>query len=202
MQAGTITIRVGNPHDTEPWEWTASIPARNRAKIQSGTSATFEDARAEFASAWKIFFANRTDADFQAWRYQRDFTAWEYTMWDRGFKLPTQLPSGRSQCFCGAELTISGVTDHIPTAHRLAGQSRSRFIEGFDTMFVALTKPHGNGTFTLRMKMRRALAAWKRANTQQSGPVKTPSINGLNAQIRGKQKAKRFLAWRKRNDRR
>ena len=67
-------------------------------EIQSGTSATFEDARAEFASAWKIFLSNRTEADFQAWRYQRDSTAWKYAMWHRGFKLPTQLPSGRSKC--------------------------------------------------------------------------------------------------------
>jgi hypothetical protein len=40
-------------------------------------------------------------------------------MWNRGFKLPTQLPTGRSRCFCGAELTVSGVTDQIRAAHGL-----------------------------------------------------------------------------------
>jgi hypothetical protein len=64
----------------------------------------------------RSFFANRTEADFQAWRYQRNSTAWKYAMWDGGFKLPTQLPTRRSKCFCGADLTISGVTDHVRSA--------------------------------------------------------------------------------------
>ena len=83
----------------------------------SGASATFGEARAEFGSAWAVFLANHTDADFQAWRYQRDSTAWKYAMWDGGFKLPTQLPAGRSKS--GADLTISGVTDHVQSAHGL-----------------------------------------------------------------------------------
>ena len=118
VQAGTIAMRTGNPHDTEPWEWICGFyPGSKPGEIQSGTSATFEDARAEFANAWKIFFANRTEVDFQAWRYQRDSTGWKYAMGDRGFKLPTQLASGRSKCFCGADLTIGNVTDHIRAAH-------------------------------------------------------------------------------------
>ena len=88
-------------------------------EIQSGTAATFEDARAEFVSAWKILFANRTDADFQIWRYQRDLTALKYATWDAGFKLPTQLPTGRSKCSAALSLTINGVTDHIQVAHSL-----------------------------------------------------------------------------------
>jgi hypothetical protein len=86
-------------------------------ETRSDTSATFDDARAGFGSAWRIFLSNRTDADFQAWRYQRDSTAWKYAMWDGGFKLPTQLPSGRSKCFCGADLTIGNVTDYVRSAH-------------------------------------------------------------------------------------
>jgi hypothetical protein len=92
-------------------------PGSRRGEIQSGTSATFDEARADFESAWKIFLSNRTEADFQAWRYQRDSTAWKYAMWDAGLKMPTQLPSGRSKCFCGADLTISGVPDHVRSAH-------------------------------------------------------------------------------------
>jgi hypothetical protein len=69
VHAGTIAMRAGNPHDTEPWEWICGFyPGSRPGEIQSGTSATFEDARAEFAAAWKIFFANRSEADFQAWR--------------------------------------------------------------------------------------------------------------------------------------
>ena len=76
VQAGTIAMRVGNPHDTDQWEWSCGFyPGSRPGEIQSGTSATFDDARAEFAGAWKIFFANHTETDFQAWRYQRDSTA-------------------------------------------------------------------------------------------------------------------------------
>jgi hypothetical protein len=48
--------------------------------------------------------SNRTEANFQAWRHQRDWSGWKYAKWDAGFKLPMQLPSGRSKCFCGADL--------------------------------------------------------------------------------------------------
>jgi len=120
VHAGTIALRAGNPHDTDPWEWSCGFyPGSRPGEIQSGTSETFDQARAEFGSAWAVFLANRTEADFQAWRNQRDLTAWKYAMWDRGFKLPAQLPSGRSKCFCGADLTMSGVPDHVRAAHGL-----------------------------------------------------------------------------------
>jgi hypothetical protein len=58
VHAGTITMRAGNPHDPDPWEWSCGFyPGSKPGEIQSGTSATFEDARADFASAWKTFFA-------------------------------------------------------------------------------------------------------------------------------------------------
>jgi hypothetical protein len=72
-----------------------------------------DQARAEFEAAWALFLANRTEADFQAWRYQQASTAWKYRMWDTRHKLPTQLPGGRSTCFWGAEMSIAGVSDHI-----------------------------------------------------------------------------------------
>jgi hypothetical protein len=60
-----------------------------------------------------------TEADFQEWRDQRDWTAWKYAMHDARLKLPAQLPSGRSQCYCGASIDIAGVPEHVRTAHRL-----------------------------------------------------------------------------------
>ena len=33
-----------------------------------GTAATFDQARAEFEEAWRVFLSNRTEADFQEWR--------------------------------------------------------------------------------------------------------------------------------------
>ena len=61
----------------------------------SGTAATFEQARADFAKAWQVFSAKRTEADYQAWRDQRDRTARKYERWDRGERLPAQRPRVR-----------------------------------------------------------------------------------------------------------
>jgi hypothetical protein len=32
-------------------------------------------------------------------------------------KMPTQMPSGRSRCFCGVPIDIKGVDAHIRSAH-------------------------------------------------------------------------------------
>ena len=59
-----------------------------------------------------------TEEDFAENRRHHTATAWKYRMHDTGTPLPTQLPSGRSKCFCGAPLTIQSVGDHIQQAHR------------------------------------------------------------------------------------
>jgi len=37
-------------------------------------AATFDQARADFEAAWRVFLSKRTESDFQAWRDQRDWT--------------------------------------------------------------------------------------------------------------------------------
>jgi hypothetical protein len=102
VHAGTIAMRIGNPHDTDQWEWRCGFyPGSHPREIRSGTAATFDEARAEFTSAWPVFLANRSDADFQAWRHQRDQTAWKYSMWERGELLPSQKPNTMMRCPCG-----------------------------------------------------------------------------------------------------
>jgi hypothetical protein len=71
------------------WEWRCGFyPGSNPGEHQSGTSATFDEARADFESAWKIFLSKRTEADFQEWRDQRDWTAEKYRRFDRGERMP------------------------------------------------------------------------------------------------------------------
>jgi hypothetical protein len=61
---GTITERVGNPHDTDPWEWCCGFyPGEH----QSDTATTFCEARADFEREWRVFLSKRTESDFQAW---------------------------------------------------------------------------------------------------------------------------------------
>jgi len=118
VHGGTIAMRVGNPHDTDRWEWVCGFYSGSRpGEIRSGTAATFAEARDGFGIAWKIFLSNRTDADFQAWRHQRDLTERKYAMWANGLKLPTQLASGRSKCLCGAIIDIQNTQHHVYAAH-------------------------------------------------------------------------------------
>src|SRR5882724_7180301 len=69
VRVGTIAKRVGNPFDTDPWQWSCGFyPGSHPGEHQDGTAATFDEARADFEQAWTLFLSKRTEADFQAWR--------------------------------------------------------------------------------------------------------------------------------------
>ena len=66
MRVGTIAVRSGNPHDTDPWQWSCGFyPGSEPGEISSDTAATFKEARADFERAWQVFFSKRTEADFR-----------------------------------------------------------------------------------------------------------------------------------------
>jgi hypothetical protein len=72
VHAGTIARRVGNPFDTDPWEWSCGFFSGSHPReCTHGTSATFDQARADFERAWAVFLPKRTEADFQMWRPSR-----------------------------------------------------------------------------------------------------------------------------------
>jgi hypothetical protein len=84
IHAGTIIERVGNPHDTETWEWRCGFyPGSRPGECQNGTAASFDEARRDFEVAWRVFLSKRTEADFQAWREQEAWTAEKYRRFDR-----------------------------------------------------------------------------------------------------------------------
>jgi hypothetical protein len=57
VHAGTIAKRVGSPHVTDQWEWRCGLyPGSRPGEIRSGTSATFDDARAILAALGSSFF--------------------------------------------------------------------------------------------------------------------------------------------------
>jgi len=64
-------------------------------------AATFDQARADFEAAWRVFLSRRTESDFQAWRDQRDWTTRKYAMWQAGERLPSQNPGSLMRCPCG-----------------------------------------------------------------------------------------------------
>src|SRR4030081_1561217 len=96
VHAGTIAIRVGNPHDTDPGEWCCGFyPGSHAGEHESGTAASFDEARADFEQAWRAFQSKRTEADFQAWREARDWTARKYALWDARKRLDDRYRAGR-----------------------------------------------------------------------------------------------------------
>jgi hypothetical protein len=115
---GTIARRSGVPVDVDQWGWDCGFyPASHRGIRDDGTAETFEQARGDFERAWRAIFPRCTDADFVENRRARAFTAWKYKMWDSNHRLPTQMTSGRSKCFCGQALAIPDVADHVHQAH-------------------------------------------------------------------------------------
>jgi hypothetical protein len=116
VHVGTIAIRTGSPHDTDPWEWCCGFyPGSRPGEYRSGTAASFDQARADFEQAWKIFLSNRTEADFQAWRDARDWTERKYAMWERNSTM---------RCPCG-EVFDSHRLEHnlIHVPHITAAQA-------------------------------------------------------------------------------
>jgi hypothetical protein len=118
VRVGTIAKRIGIPFGEYPWGWACGFyPGCHPREQTHGAAATFDQARADFEEAWRVFLSNRTEADFQARRAAQAFTAWEYKMWDAGHRLPTQATDGRSTCVCGAAHTIVSVPYHVRSAH-------------------------------------------------------------------------------------
>lgn len=113
IDIGAIGRRPGVPVHVDQWEWSCGLHPNSAA----GTSASFEAAREAFAAAWERIEPQIPAEAYAAHRHQRAFTAWKYAMFDSGLPMPTQLTSGRSKCFCGAEITIAGVDDHVAAAH-------------------------------------------------------------------------------------
>ena len=69
VRVGTIAIRSGNPADIDPWAWSCGFyPGSHPREYTSGTAAAFDQARAAFEAAWRVFLSKRTEADFQEWR--------------------------------------------------------------------------------------------------------------------------------------
>ena len=69
VRVGTIAECVGNPSAAPKWQWNCGFyPGSRPGDCTCGTAADFQQARAAFESAWRVFLAKRTEADFQEWR--------------------------------------------------------------------------------------------------------------------------------------
>jgi hypothetical protein len=115
---GDIGPRAGIPTTVDQWEWYCGfVPPAHRGVHAGGTAIDFPDARQKFEAAWRNLRNAFTNDDFTEYRYAHAWTTWKQRMWKEGGKLPTQTQDGRSRCFCGVEIDISGMAAHVKAAH-------------------------------------------------------------------------------------
>jgi len=54
------------PPAEDPWGWFCGFYLGSHPReCTDGTAATFDQARADFEAAWRVFLSHRTEADFQ-----------------------------------------------------------------------------------------------------------------------------------------
>lgn len=88
VRVGTIALRTGIPPGRPPWGWNCGFyPGSEPGEYRSGIAETFDQARAAFEAAWRVFLSKRTEADFQAWRDQQVWTERKYAAWKKGERL-------------------------------------------------------------------------------------------------------------------
>ncbi len=118
VPVGWIGIRAGVPIGGDQWGWRCGFsPGMEPGQQSDGSTTTFKSARAAFLHAWRRVVPFLSETHFEAYRRDRAFQKWKRRMWDEGAKLPTQLASGKSTCFCGAAITLQSTEQHVYERH-------------------------------------------------------------------------------------
>jgi hypothetical protein len=118
IQVGTIARRAGVPLDAEQWSWTCGFyPGLEPGQTRAGSAPSYEAARSEFERAWRQLLPELAPESFETYRRHLAFERWKQCMWKEGFKMPTQLTGGRSQCFCGTPIDVASTEQHVYQAH-------------------------------------------------------------------------------------
>lgn len=116
--ARRVGKRAGVPVHVDQWQWTLAVyPASHRGIRDSETAASFQEVREAFEGSWRKMAPKITEADREEHRRQRAYTAWKYRMWETGCKLPTQMTSDRSQCYCGVTIDTARFSEHVAAEH-------------------------------------------------------------------------------------
>jgi hypothetical protein len=118
VRVGTIAIRSSNPFATDPWQWRCGFyPGSLPGDCTSGTAASFGEARDAFELAWRVFLANRTEADFDEYRKHRRLDSLEIR--DVGFGMQAAHPIRKRpvHMLLRAVIDIKGLSQHVHLAH-------------------------------------------------------------------------------------
>jgi hypothetical protein len=118
VRVGTIGERAGVPVDVDQWSWSCGFyPGLEPGQHRDGSAETFKLARVAFEDAWQMLLPQIPDGSFEGYRRSRAFHCWKEQMWAEGKPLPAQMASGRSQCYCGAEIDCQTIGPHIAAEH-------------------------------------------------------------------------------------
>ena len=105
VHVGTIGERAGVPVDVDKWHWSCGFyPGLHPGQHRSGTTATFEEARAGFEADWKALLPEMIpDGAFEEYRHDRDQRAEMRAIHARSEKLPSEVFSSMMRCVCGVQ---------------------------------------------------------------------------------------------------
>jgi hypothetical protein len=118
IPVGTIGIRSGVPVNVDQWGWSCGFsPGLNPGQHQDGSAASFDLARAAFEETWNALLPQILESAFDEYRRHRAFQSWKRRMWAEGKPLPTQVPGGGAECFCGAPVDLQTMSQHINDQH-------------------------------------------------------------------------------------
>jgi hypothetical protein len=140
VHAGTIAIRNGSPYDEDPGVDLRFLSGIGAGRQQNGTAATFDEARADFEGAWRVFLSKRTEADFQAWRDNRDWTARKYALWDAGKRLPpNEWEPGKPcsiylKCPCGNIFNSHRLEENLVHVPHITAEHKAREVRRAQTV--------------------------------------------------------------------
>jgi hypothetical protein len=136
-----------------------------------GFATSFNEARANFETAWQGYLAQCTEADFVEHRRQRDWTAQKYAMWERGERMPTQTPSPNDAMPLRRDLQQppAGTHDGSCAAHHCRPVSRRH-----PPMKYASSRPFADPEVTARKLLEIAIAT----EAPQEGRIHIEKING------------------------
>ena len=118
VPVGTISIRAGVPVDANQWGWKCSFyPGLEPGQHRDGCARNYKEARDAFEIAWRHLLPLLQSANFEAYRRAQAFHKWRHRMWNEGLRMPTQLASGQSKCFCGAAINLKNTEQHVYKKH-------------------------------------------------------------------------------------
>jgi hypothetical protein len=101
-RVGWIGPRAGVPVDVNQWGWSCGFyPGLYPGRRRSGSTATFDRARADFEIAWASLLAVIPAGALDEYRRDREVRAEIRAAHARGEKLPSEAPSSLMRCVCG-----------------------------------------------------------------------------------------------------